>query len=1074
MNPFHRVKKQVLLFLFLFHLIIGGNALAQSENSIPHIENQGAKSISFCSDSVQVMPDISITNLLIDDDSEGMKVSITNYKRGEDILVWKEISNFKYEWREEYGYLLIQGIGSSEEYENAVKNVYYKNLSEAPSLDNRSFSVSLIDADYLPATQHFYRYIKKRGILWTEARNAAAAINYYGLQGYLATITSKSENDFIWSKIDGVGWIGASDSGQEGEWKWMTGPEAGTKFWQGNYNGNALNGQYSYWNSGEPNNTQKSWGVDEDYAHINSNPNTIPKSWNDLPNEGDKNNPNGYYYPEGFIVEFGGMPGDPEVSLSANAQLKMTKIAFSDIRDYEICEGESQQLNLEASDKYSYSWTPADAINSTASNPVVSPVETTTYNVTGKLDECETSAQFAVKVNPLPVHNWETNYIICEGEELVLDPGNHRSYKWQNLDTSRTILVTEEGEYSVIIANEFGCKNRESTLVKLSTKPSLTNSEIDVLNCGTKKTALTFNFEDDVSASLTAFQQNVIIDGDSTYNPEIEVDEFGKYSFRLSLTDVHQCNYLDTLNIEFHNQPSADFYIDSAKCKGYNIEVSYQGNTAEPAFFEWFSNDTVFTSGTELTEAEIPLGIGQRKRTVGLKINEQGCMDSSIQQVLVAPKLNFWIAGNQEGCSPLNVIFGNNDIEEISSYNWKFGDGNISDLQEPENVYINNDAEIRLYDVELTVLSDEGCKNTGILDDAVKVHPIPTVAFNFEESSCYSAEKEILYTGTGNENDSYNWDLNQFLDEEILSNPGNSMGPLKINRFSEPTVKIGLQVESEFGCKSDTVYKTLKRRPLYKVHFDDTVGCPPLETQFSVNDLENFDQTTYSWSFGTNEKFLGNTVTSVFDKADNNYDVQLTAESQITGCKDTSFFHEKVKVYPVPLSGFKANPSEVYIDNSEIFFENESAGAQLYEWDFGDGSFLSEAQNPIHEFEELGTFDVQLTVQNNFGCNDSVIHQVAVAFERIYPPNAFSPNSSLQEDQEFRIYADGIADEGYQLLIFNRWGEIIFESNSQETGWDGKMKNRVFAPAGVYSWVVQFTDFLGKVHKQQGTVTLLF
>jgi len=247
-----------------------------------------------------------------------------------------------------------------------------------------------------------------------------------------------------------------------------------------------------------------------------------------------------------------------------------------------------------------------------------------------------------------------------------------------------------------------------------------------------------------------------------------------------------------------------------------------------------------------------------------------------------------------------------------------------------------------------------------------------------------------------------------------------------------------------------------------------------LETQFSVNDLENFDQTTYSWSFGTNEKFLGNTVTSVFDKADNNYDVQLTAESQITGCKDTSFFHEKVSVYPVPLAGFEANPSEVYIDNSEIFFENESAGAQLYEWDFGDGSFLSEAQNPIHEFEELGTFDVQLTVQNNFGCSDSVIHQVAVAFERIYPPNAFSPNSSLQEDQEFRIYADGIADEGYQLLIFNRWGEIIFESNSQETGWDGKMKNRVFAPAGVYSWVVQFTDFLGKVHKQQGTVTLLF
>jgi gliding motility-associated-like protein len=60
------------------------------------------------------------------------------------------------------------------------------------------------------------------------------------------------------------------------------------------------------------------------------------------------------------------------------------------------------------------------------------------------------------------------------------------------------------------------------------------------------------------------------------------------------------------------------------------------------------------------------------------------------------------------------------------------------------------------------------------------------------------------------------------------------------------------------------------------------------------------------------------------------------------------------------------------------------------------------------------------------------------------------------------------------LLIFNRWGQVIFESNSQENGWDGTMKNGDFAPAGVYSWVIEYYDFLGRKHKQQGTVTLLF
>jgi gliding motility-associated-like protein len=65
-------------------------------------------------------------------------------------------------------------------------------------------------------------------------------------------------------------------------------------------------------------------------------------------------------------------------------------------------------------------------------------------------------------------------------------------------------------------------------------------------------------------------------------------------------------------------------------------------------------------------------------------------------------------------------------------------------------------------------------------------------------------------------------------------------------------------------------------------------------------------------------------------------------------------------------------------------------------------------------------------------------------------------------------------DTGYRLLIFNRWGQIVFESRSQDTGWDGRMKNGNFAPAGVYTWVLEYTDLLNEKHAQQGTVTLIF
>jgi hypothetical protein len=60
------------------------------------------------------------------------------------------------------------------------------------------------------------------------------------------------------------------------------------------------------------------------------------------------------------------------------------------------------------------------------------------------------------------------------------------------------------------------------------------------------------------------------------------------------------------------------------------------------------------------------------------------------------------------------------------------------------------------------------------------------------------------------------------------------------------------------------------------------------------------------------------------------------------------------------------------------------------------------------------------------------------------------------------------------MLIYNRWGEVVFQSFSQNTGWDGKMKNGLNAPSGVYPWVLQYYDILGKKHAQTGIVTLFF
>src|SRR5690606_16060203 len=109
-------------------------------------------------------------------------------------------------------------------------------------------------------------YVPAVGITWTAARDAAATRKFYGLQGYLATLTIADEAALLGKQSSGAGWIGASDAAVEGQWRWVTGPEANTQFWNGAAGGSTTPPfNYANWNNGEPNDSEG-----EDYAHINA------------------------------------------------------------------------------------------------------------------------------------------------------------------------------------------------------------------------------------------------------------------------------------------------------------------------------------------------------------------------------------------------------------------------------------------------------------------------------------------------------------------------------------------------------------------------------------------------------------------------------------------------------------------------------------------------------------------------------------------------------------------------------------------------------------------------------------
>ena len=293
------------------------------------------------------------------------------------------------------------------------------------------------------------------------------------------------------------------------------------------------------------------------------------------------------------------------------------------------------------------------------------------------------------------------------------------------------------------------------------------------------------------------------------------------------------------------------------------------------------------------------------------------------------------------------------------------------------------------------------------------------------------------------------------------------------NLKNKPQTTVKLSVVSKYGCLSDTASVLVRRKPAFSIDVSLNAGCTPFESQFNGTVKDAVDQLNYSWNFGDGTKGTGAQAKHSYDVPDHKYDIILTALSSLTGCSDTMSRKELVWAYPKPTALFSMDNKIVYNDKPTINFSNASIGASTYVWNFGDG-LTSGQKDATHDYKATGYRTVLLEVLNDQLCSDTVSHQILIAFDRIFPPNAFSPNAPDAIDREYKLGSEGIAAEGYHLVIMSRWNDIVFEARNEIKGWNGQMHDSSFAPAGAYVWILDFTDFLGRRHRQTGTVTLVY
>lgn len=465
-----------------------------------------------------------------------------------------------------------------------------------------------------------------------------------------------------------------------------------------------------------------------------------------------------------------------------------------------------------------------------------------------------------------------------------------------------------------------------------------------------------------------------------------------------------------------------------------------------------------------------------------------GCSSVTRQTVQVYPAIEVAVSPDRTViCAPDQVNFSNRS-QNAATHEWFYRLQGTADKLEVLNTaevsyhFTNTTNAVQIYEVVYTGTSTTGCSATAV--NTITVYPTLAPSFTVDTNRPVLPNAVVTITNTTPHAGAwtYTWDFGDGTSSTSV-NPGSKT----YQRYGTYTITLTI---SNGQC-TETFTKEIRVDDIPpRVDFESVPisGCEPLLVQFQ-NTSEYADNATFEWDFGDGATSRAvNPSHSFYAERDpatgaaivTEYTVTLTGRNY-TGVSET-VSRKTVTVYPNPVAGFSIRETVVQVPGDPVFVSNHSTGADSYWWDFGDGTTYEE-ENPIHYYQEPGIYSITLVATSAWGCSDTLTLNELVTAEaggQVKIPNAFTPNTGGPNDGSIDVTGDNdvffpVLEGGikqYNMRIYNRWGELLFETTDRSVGWNGYYKGQL-CKSDVYAFkiYVEFSD--GKTLQQIGDVTLI-